>query len=74
MNWKVVREIQVCRADAAGQGPAERSLQSSSTERKERFGIRIEEAGRDFVLPTVDFPVPVGGELILCVLPRLIQD
>jgi hypothetical protein len=56
-----VREVEVGSRDAA----AERSLQAARAERLKGFRIGIEEAERNFVATTVEFALPVGGELIV---------
>ena len=44
VHWQVVREVEVAGADTAGQGTAERSLQSAGAEGQQLFAVREEEA------------------------------
>ena len=67
----IVGKIQVRGADAAGKRAAQRSLQAAGAEGQEGFRIGEEETGGNFVLAAVEFPVPVGGELIVGIFPGL---
>src|SRR5260370_41659884 len=69
MHRRVEREVQRSGADAAGQGAAKGFLEISAAERQQRFGIREKEARGQLVLSAAEFAIPIGGELIISVLP-----
>src|SRR6267143_3253519 len=71
LQREIVRKVEIGRADTAGEGAAERSLEAARAEGKQRFRIGEEEAGGDFVLAATEFAVPVGGELVVSVFSRL---
>src|SRR5260221_9799515 len=66
----IERKIQVRSADAALQSAAERSLQPSSAERQERFGVGEKETSTQFVLAVIEFAVPIRRELIVGIFAR----
>src|SRR6267378_2107394 len=74
LQREIVRKVEIGRADTAGEGAAERSLEAARAEGKQRFRIGEEEAGGDFVLAATEFAVPVGGELIVSVFSRLVDN
>src|SRR4029077_15661929 len=74
MYGQIVRKVEVCSADAASQGSAERGLQSASAERQQLLGIGEEETGRDLVVSPMKFAIPVRRELVLSVFSRLAHD
>src|SRR5258708_32455741 len=69
MDRRVEREVQRSGADAAGQGAAKGFLEIPAAERQQRFGIREKEARGQLVLSAAEFAIPIGGELIISVLP-----
>src|SRR5260370_42699270 len=69
MHRRVEREVQRSGADAAGQGAAKGFLEISAAERQQGFGIREKEARGQLVLSAAEFAIPIGGELIISVLP-----
>src|SRR5712692_9997641 len=73
-HGQIVREIQVCRADAAGESAAQGGLQAACAKGEKRLGIGEEEPGGNFVAAAAELAVPVGSELVVGVLSGLGSD
>src|SRR5260221_5598177 len=69
MHRRVEREVQRSGADATGQRAAKGFLEIPAAERQQGFGIREKEARGQLVLSAAEFAIPIGGELIISVLP-----
>ncbi len=67
---QIVRKIQIGGADTAGQSSAERSLQTAGPKGQERFGVREKEPRGNLILPSAEFTVIVGSELIVGIFAR----
>src|SRR5262249_10264818 len=74
IHRQVVREVHVRGRNAALQSASERSLQTSGAERQERFFVREEETRRQPAFSGIEFLVPAGGELIVCVFAGLTDN
>src|SRR5216683_376456 len=73
-HGQIVREIQVCRADAAGESAAQGGLQAACAKGEKRLGIGEEEPEGNFVPAAAELAVPVGSELVVGVLSGLGSD
>src|SRR5713226_2613229 len=73
-HGQIVREIQVCRADAAGESAAQGGLQAACAKGEKRLGIGEEEPEGNFVAAATELAVPVGSELVVGVLSGLGSD
>src|SRR5882724_8941760 len=70
----VKRKVKIRCTDAAGKRSTKGSLQAAGAKRKQRFGVGKEESRANLVLAAAQFPIPIGGELIVGIFSRFADN